>query len=81
MATPWTGQQVRRLRELFPAAPWLELIEELTPHGERSIRSQAYRLGLRRQRKPKPEPTSKQRDWMAICRAHRPVFVLTGEVV
>jgi hypothetical protein len=73
--TAWTGPQIRRLKALYPVTPLEELAVLFVPHSIEAIRMAAWRAGMTRANK------RKQRNWMAICRAHRPVFVLTEEVV
>lgn len=63
---PWTNQQIALLKERYATAPRAELERELAPHSWNSICSTAKRLGVRR--------PQRERDWKAICDAHRPIF-------
>jgi hypothetical protein len=60
----WTNQEIARLRLMFPISSTAKLVREFYPHPLGSIQTRASILGLRR-----------RRDWMAIAKAHSPIFI------
>jgi hypothetical protein len=78
---PWTIQELRRLRDLYPVLPWRELMQAFYPRSWDAIRCQASDLGLHKLKKPgRPPPAFKRRDWRAIANAHKPRIVLAQPV-
>ena len=50
--TAWTGADILRLRRLFPAASWPEMLQAFPGRNRMSIKAKAYSLGMKRKRKP-----------------------------
>lgn len=47
--TGWTGPEVIKLKALYPAAPWSDVLAALPRHGRRAIQAYACSLKLKRE--------------------------------
>lgn len=68
----WTARKLKRLKECYAVMPPAELALEFAPHSAGSIRATASALGLKRR--------VEKRNWIAIARAHVPVFAFGRKV-
>lgn len=64
---PWTNKEIRLLRKNFRSAPLSRIADQLPRHPVRAILRMAVHQGL--------TSLPVNRDWMAIARAHRPMFI------